>query len=374
MVFEVTFLLGAVHGIILAFLLAGKKVNSLSNRILGSLVFVFSTDLAMASFLGFDLQFEYPYLIGLDFPITLLYGPLLFLYTKSLVTQAKSLKPTDWIHFGPFLVMLFYTIPFYLLSGAEKIALVSQSSGLEYGWDWVAHVKVIFNICYLPFVVIMLMRYKRVLKDTQSSFGKRNLDWLQDFVIAGVSLAVVAVIIHLFSTFSTQKDLYADLMLLSVTIFVYGIGYMGLRQPEFFIRVDEDAVDKYQQTGPKSYSKSGLDEATGKEKIETLKTIMKTEKPYLKNDLNLRELADLLEVSTHNLTEIINRKAGRNFYDFVNSYRVDEVKERLQDSDSQNLTLLAIAMESGFNSKSSFNSVFKKHTGLTPSQFRKSLK
>ena len=170
MFFEVVFLLGAAHGFILALLLAGKKVNSLSNRILGSLIFVFSTDLAMASFLGFGLQSEYPHLIGLDFPITLLYGPLLYLYTKSLVTQAKSLRLRDWFHFLPFLLLLIYSIPFYLLPGSEKIALVSQSNGLEYGWEWITHFKVIFNICYLPFVVMMLLRYKNLLLAEDYSF------------------------------------------------------------------------------------------------------------------------------------------------------------------------------------------------------------
>jgi AraC-like DNA-binding protein len=90
--------------------------------------------------------------------------------------------------------------------------------------------------------------------------------------------------------------------------------------------------------------------------------------------LTLAELALALSTTPHNLSEVINTRTGQNFYDFVNGYRVDEVKERLRDPNADHLTLLAIGLEAGFNSKSSFNAVFKKHTSMTPSEYKKTLR
>jgi len=96
---------------------------------------------------------------------------------------------------------------------------------------------------------------------------------------------------------------------------------------------------------------------------------METEKPYLEPKLTLSSLADELEISANHLSQVINQYEEKNFFDFVNSYRVEEYKERATDPAYQNFSILAIALDSGFNSKSSFNQVFKKFTGKTPSQY-----
>ncbi|QXD13925.1 helix-turn-helix domain-containing protein [Rhodocaloribacter litoris] len=95
------------------------------------------------------------------------------------------------------------------------------------------------------------------------------------------------------------------------------------------------------------------------------------EKQLFKNSLlTLADLAAEMSISAHNLSEVINRQLGKNFYDFVNSYRAEEMMRRLRDPQFASLTILAIAEESGFNAKSTFNAFFKKYTGLTPSQYR----
>lgn len=99
---------------------------------------------------------------------------------------------------------------------------------------------------------------------------------------------------------------------------------------------------------------------------------MATQKPYLKSNLSLTDLSDLLDVSTHNLSEIINTRLNKSFYDYVNECRVEEVKKMLLDDKYKSYSILAIAYEAGFNSKSSFNTIFKKITGTTPSGYRNS--
>jgi len=101
---------------------------------------------------------------------------------------------------------------------------------------------------------------------------------------------------------------------------------------------------------------------------------MEDEKPYLDNRLSLKQLAELIDLTTNHLSQIINEKLNKNFFDFINEYRIKEVKQNLSNPKLQHYTLLAIAFQSGFNSKSSFNDIFKKNTGLTPSEYQKNLK
>ena len=101
---------------------------------------------------------------------------------------------------------------------------------------------------------------------------------------------------------------------------------------------------------------------------------MQTKKPYLNPELNIYQLSDDLKLKKHHLSQVINEKSGMNFFDFVNTFRVEEIKRNLANPSMTNYTLLGIGLESGFNSKATFNSAFKKFTGLTPSDFSKSLK
>lgn len=342
---------------------------------MGALMLVFTIDLAMASFLGFESYNDFPHAIGLDFPITLLYGPLLYLYTKTLIQAQVRMTRKDWVHLSAFGLLLIYTIPFYLLSGDEKISSISSEGGLIYGPEFITHIKISFNLVYIGVILVLMHRFRNRLKDNFSSLEKRNLDWLQWFIFGIVILASLATVLHFMSEVYGENVMYTNINLLGITIYVYSIGYMGLRQPEFF--ADFSLVSESEATSdPKStpsYSRSGLDEKSGKELMARLSEKMEGEKPYINNELNLKQLSEIVGISAHNLTEIINSYAGKNFYDFINTYRVEEVKKKIMAPGSENLTILALGLEAGFNSKSSFNSVFKKHTGMTPSEFKRSL-
>jgi AraC-like DNA-binding protein len=170
------------------------------------------------------------------------------------------------------------------------------------------------------------------------------------------------------------------LIYMTASVLIYSIGYLSLRQPQIFDRVIQKPEDepvpelKTKPVEVTSYKKSGLTEVEAQNHLKNLLQIMETEKPYLNSDLTLRDLAEKLSLSTHNLSEILNTRLNQNFYDFINRFRVEEVKRRLADNESEKYSLLAVAFDSGFNSKAGFNTVFKKQTGTTPSQYRKQLK
>lgn len=121
---------------------------------------------------------------------------------------------------------------------------------------------------------------------------------------------------------------------------------------------------------PDKYERSGLSSEKARRIEKSLRSLMENEAPYADSSLTLTQLADKLDVSPHNLSEVINTRLNLNFFDFVNRYRLEKIKQDLTDPDKKNLKLLAIAFDAGFNSKTAFNTIFKKHTGLTPSEYR----
>ena len=119
-----------------------------------------------------------------------------------------------------------------------------------------------------------------------------------------------------------------------------------------------------------SYSKSGLTQEKINAMAEALSLQMSQEQPYLNEDLNLNLLAEQCQLKPAQVSQIINQKFDMNFYDFINQYRIEEVKNRLRSSDHSHLTILGIAFDCGFKSKSSFNRYFKKYTGMSPSAYK----
>jgi AraC-like DNA-binding protein len=159
----------------------------------------------------------------------------------------------------------------------------------------------------------------------------------------------------------------------AVSGFVIILGYFGFRQGSIFSDAHTAISEKMGNAdGAAKYEKSGLKEKDANAILESLLQHMNEEKPYLNSTLTIEDVAGSLNISRHSLTQVINQKLNKNFYQFVNEYRVEESKRRILDPQNQSFTLLAIAYDSGFNSKSSFNTIFKQYTGMAPSEFKKS--
>ena len=396
--FIIIHILGAVQGVFLAAILLSKQRGSVANRVLAILMLAFALDLATAAYHATGYDEEFPHLIGIDYPLAFLYGPLLYLYAKTLSRRERAFRKSYLWHVLPFALLMLSLVPFYLQSGAEKLAFLHnpESDLWTQPLGIVNHFKLVHALVYIGMTLALLKRHRREIKDTFSSTERINLVWLRNLMIGIIALVCVAVALYLLALRDPgpvmgldSATVYDDYTLLSLALFIYAIGFMGLRQPDVFNgrryeqRMQEDSragsadesddpdePDEPDEPDRPQYAKSGMNPETARRYRRELLDLMNTEKPYRNGDPTLQDLADALSISAHNLTEVINTQLGQNFYDFVNGYRVREVKKRLVDPEYAHLTLLAIGMEAGFNSKSAFNAVFKKHTGMTPSQYR----
>jgi YesN/AraC family two-component response regulator len=152
------------------------------------------------------------------------------------------------------------------------------------------------------------------------------------------------------------------------------IGFFGLRQGNIFINLPNSCIPEELFAEEKQrYSKSGLKEDRAIETQKFLTKLMEEEKLYLNENISLPQLATMLNIHPNYLSQVINERFQKNFYDFINSYRVEEFKRVVALEKSKKKTFFALALDCGFNSKASFNSSFKKITGITPSKFVKSL-
>jgi len=163
-----------------------------------------------------------------------------------------------------------------------------------------------------------------------------------------------------------------ELSFISLTFLTFLFGVFGFHQPGIFeeiVRPQDHMKVLEIEPNNKKYQRSGLKQEDVADLVNKIRKYLVIKKPYLDRALTIYDLSDQLKISRHILSEVINEHMGMNFYSLVNEYRVNEVKERLKSNEFKHLTILAIAYDSGFNSKSSFNTIFKEKTGQTPSEY-----
>ncbi len=392
-------LLGAAQGIFLAVVLASKRRNSVANKLLAAAMLAFTLELLTTVYHAQGIDEVWPHFIGVTYPFPFLFAPLLYLYAKTVSEGARVFDKAYLLHFIPVALVVLYMMPFYAGSGAGKLALLQNPESHPWMTDLtvINYFKFIYSFVYLLIIVLLLIRHRERIKDTFSSIEHINLAWLRNMMIGGVTLwgisLVFFVIGHAGNGTGAAMDPiegYDDYVALGMAIFVYAIGYLGLRQPEIFTPHPPDRepvaaavpglaeADDRADTAPAQaespekprYARSGMDPALAQRRVQDLLDVMDREQPFTRSDLTLQDLASMLSISPHNLSEVINTQLGKNFYDFINGYRVEAVQRRLADPALAHLTVLAIGLDAGFNSKSSFNAVFKKHAKMTPSQYR----
>jgi AraC-like DNA-binding protein len=304
-----------------------------------------------------------PHLSRIHDPLPFLTVPLIFLYVRALTTRMHSFPKRDFLHFIPFILCCTYLLPYYLQGREAKLAyLISEYNYPSLGsWYYVRSALIILQAAlYLALTILTILAFVREGRRQSSAADKAVLFQVRFFVTGFLIIFAVGLLRYLFDH-TAKTNL---LVPLGASVFIYALGYVSFRNPQVLARADEPPPTK-------KYEWSSLTAETSERYLKRLLQSMEQEKLYLDAELTVSKLAEKLSIPPPHLSQTINERLNQNFVDFINTYRVEEAKRKLLDPLKRHYSVLAIAEEAGFNSKSSFNSVFKKHARMTPSEFRK---
>jgi len=373
-------LLGAAHGVFLGVaLLAVESGNRAALRLLAFLTLVFAIDLTINYLNVAGYLVRFPRLQFVESLAAFLYGPLLYLYVVALTSRRQwRMTPLDWLHFLPFVAGIVLLLPYLRLSDATLVEIISAGAGAgsEFGrWGFgkaIVDVLPRFLIgAYVLLGFLKLAQHGRNIREQFSLIEHINLVWLRNLLIAIGLLWVMYAIALAYGGVGPVENL----LNIAIVVVVYTMGYMGMRQPAIFKQREEQEqaiADKDESPTEKpKYGRSALDAEMSAALLQELQALMSDERPYLDAKLTLAQLAEQLGISTNYLSQIINQQTGSNFFDYINSHRVEAAKQILADPEKARLSVLTIAMDAGFNSKSAFYTAFRHHAHMTPSQFRK---
>jgi AraC-like DNA-binding protein len=315
-------------------------------------------------------------LVALVVGFSFVMGPLHYLYARYLSHPGQGYRKRDCLHFIPFL--LFEVLIVFFGSGGASIPLKGEVMGIPAGFillDWFIIAQ---SMCYMLLTLGVLKRYAAAIRNVFSTIEKIKLDWLNRITVMAMVFIGVFLAENILLLLGINLSHNFNLTSFLMAVYVYAIGYMGLVKSEVLAdplrrKPVEEAEEDFDMPLEK-YGKSGLSEEKAESCRKALLALMDEKKPYTDPDLTLSGLALILGVSSHNLSEVINTRTGNSFFDFVSRYRVEKVKSDLVDPAKNGFKLLAVAFDAGFNSKSSFNTVFKKFTGTTPSRFRSKIR
>jgi len=369
---------GVLQGILLAYLLFTKKPEQLSIKLLALLIVILVFHLSLIAIDIKDLFVHFPHLSRLSWIIPLLYGPLILLLTQSIVKINFALQKKHLIYFLPIIIYGIALAPYFLLTTNEKAEFLKdtiQVTNADFGIY--NSLTGFIHIGFVSFSLWIFYTYKKKLSTYFSNPGRVHIKWLEQFLWAILIIMIFSVIAFFTRKHNTSflSAIYPYNFLL-VVFLIYWIAYKLLLSPSIY-RNSQTLINNINTTNLPSksidqkYSKTAL----SSKKVEAIKLQLKEhmvkEKPYLNPDLSIDDLSNQLMVKRHHLSQIINLSFNKNFFEFINSYRIKEFKKQAKDFDNDHLSILGIALNCGFNSKATFNSVFKKQEGITPSAYIK---
>lgn len=368
---EAVLYIGISQSFFAGLLMATKKPLTYAGKVMTAWLFLFCIEMIFALINRTVLEvYSFPFL-------AFTYGPLLYLYIRHMTKPELKFTPWNTLHFVPFVIFFATSVIF------RKEPIFDNLSGF-FLTDRFIPLRIIYSVSFFVSVTgysvlsfIEVHRHQKRLKDMVSYTSARlTLGWLKIisisfyagyfvvFLLGGID--IIAGLLHF--------DPYV-MIFVFIALFSFMYAFYAIRQPEILTFPEEKRIVTEEPPDPDAgrYARSGLKEKQAEEYLSTLLRHMDDKKPYLAGDLTIGDLSASTGIPRHHITEVLNEKYGRNFFSFINEYRVREVISRIGDPKYQHYTILAIAFDSGFNSKSTFNTFFKAYTGKTPSAYREQL-
>jgi len=317
-----------------------------------------------ASYFYTNLIYKAPDLFVFGEPVLFLYAPFLFLYTRSVTNNKVRLRWYDGFHFLPFILVLsYFLLYFHFETHTLKIQMLL---GDELWEPFIVNGKLLWAqfAIYAVACVYLVIIYKIKIKLYNSSYDHEMYNWLVFLVGAFLVWKGIFISGFLFGILEGESaDIFRIFIELGFLFYASMIAYKGLKIPHVVLSMEEEST----------YRSSPLTADDRKGMLGRLERVIREDKPYFDPDLTLNQLAAQCEIPVHHLSQILNTDLKQNFYNYISGLRVEEAKKMLSDPENKNKTILEILYKVGFNSKSVFNTAFKKHTGMTPTEYRKEM-
>ena len=368
---DMFFIVGIFIAIFLLLLLLIKKNKSRADKIL----VVWLCLMAVHQFYHYlfinEILFQYPIWIGVNFPFPVLQGVLLYFYVLEITGNSLDKLWKIALHLLPAFSLILFAIPFYTLSNMDKIEVI-QNDGIGFE-TYVMYINVLIplsGLAYSIWSLILIKKHQKSILDKFSNTDKKELQWLR-------YLSIGFGVIWILSIFFDSGIIFT-----AVVIMVMFIGFFGINQLNIFstnntteievkdnIKEVEPKTTSFSPPKTKRYEKSGLSEEMASKIYSNLKELMSANDLYKNENLSLVELAKQLKVHPNHLSQVINEIEGKNFYNYINALRIKEFISLASLSENKKYTMISLAYDCGFSTKSTFNKHFKLQTGKTPTEF-----
>ncbi|MFA6403097.1 MAG: helix-turn-helix domain-containing protein [Salinivirgaceae bacterium] len=358
---------GIVQGFYSAFVLTHTKLRNPANYYLAILLMVLSISILHSSFIiPYFHQFHHTN-FHIKEPFILLVIPLVWLYVKKLNEPQFRFSKKHMLHFVPFVLVMLLSIVFFVHN--KEFVFDSQYNTHTLSLNILMYIVALGQyIFYLVYILRIIHSFKAKALNELSNTEDIDPTWLLIFLFTFLIIFVLLIAMMVIAIHSLEAGYFNQIVSLVFALAIYILGYKGLFQ-QTILPQKQEILPLTSEMNEKETIENRFDEQL----LKKLLDFMTHHKPYHEPELTLTALALQLGIGRNQLSELINTGTGGNFYDFVNKYRVEEVKQLMENPKYKDYTILAVAFEAGFPSKSTFNSIFKKFTGDTPSEYRLNL-
>jgi len=356
------------------FLFTQEKGRRISNILLGGFFLSISLNLLDVFLFRAGVYSSRPWMAGWGNCLPLLFGPLIYLFTQSVFEKDFSLSAKKSIHFLPFFLFFLVTEIYYLVQPRlkqEQILSLASQHHIPISVSVVTTLVFLLFLLYVVGALRLILFYKKDAIQHYSSNKQIDTSWLSSTIFFFLLIIILSILNSLLSQ-TPVGDFYLigfNIIVLAMLFFIIALQIKALQRPHFFsFSGNNDPVAKPFRD---ELVVRDLEKIERGETAKLVLNYMQAHKPYLEPELSLEQLASRLMLKPRLLSQAINEILGQSFYDFINRHRIEEARRLLTNPKDEKITISEVLYEVGFNSKSSFYTLFKKYTGLTPSEFRK---
>ena len=353
-------LIGAILAFLLGILIVSNRNQNKRARFVLALIVLFNVHSLLESYLFYN-NLSWPGL-GLSYLHYHLIGVLFLLYTHFLFRI--DIQVRNWILGIVTITLLRIVFLSTINEDVLESATTFTADVIILSVDNI--LSILLNIWLL---VLSFLKIRKIHFAVKLTAGEQvNYQWVKSLLAISIGLYLLILVSNMISLFDEEWLIYFKIESVINSIFSVALVYSSMRFPVFSVHGDfRDAS----ATVKNKYINSSLTEDTSNEIWAEINQVMKEEKPYLNSEYRLNDLAERVGKSVHHVSQTINEKEGKSFSDFINEFRVEEAKYLLNSGRTKQVTILAVSLEAGFNSKTAFYNTFRKMTGLTPSDYLK---